>query len=247
LSSAVSGRARPPDGFTVAGTGIPRRGCTSDRPWGATSRPRLGEGRTLSSRKKGLPPCVHSAACERHQDWGRPREGVQELVGAGRRHGSSRSCVCTSSAPAMLYCRPIVEPGAASELLTPVWCAHTAAECTHGRQPLLSGRERADPRRDGALVGTPGAYRLVQTLRGMPVPATVQGRPGGAHRPLTAGGQTLAPNCRRDWTDVPSPCCEPLLTCPRRHCTAAWRTSRRRVSCMRHACSPSKTTPSSMP
>jgi len=38
----------------------------------------------------------------------------------------------------------------------------------------------------GVLAGTPGAYRLLQPLQGMPVP-------------LTAGGQTPPPDRRSDW------------------------------------------------
>ena len=45
----------------------------------------------------------------------------------------------------------------------------------------------------------------------------------------------------------PCRCSRPLLKCPRRRCTVAWRTSRRRSSCMRPACSPSRNTPLNMP
>ena len=48
-------------------------------------------------------------------------------------------------------------------------------------------------------------------------------------------------------TEVPVPLLQAMAESPRRRCTAAWRISRRRSSCMRRACSPSKNTPSSMP
>ena len=51
---------------------------------------------------------------------------------------------------------------------------------------------------------------------------------------------SLAPRC-------PCRCCRPLRTCPRRRCTAAWRTCRRPSSSTRRASFPSRTTPSSMP
>ena len=52
--------------------------------------------------------------------------------------------------------------------------AHSAADCAHGRQSLLSGGERAHPGGDRGAGGRPGAYRLAQPLQGMQVPATVQ-------------------------------------------------------------------------
>jgi class 3 adenylate cyclase len=99
----------------------------------------------------------------------------------------------------------------------------------------------------GMLVGAPGAYCLAQALPTIQVPATVQAvlaaridrlppRRNACCRP----GPSLVRRC-------PSPCCGPLLTCPRKRCTATWRTSRRRSSCMKRACSPSRSTPSSTP
>ena len=100
----------------------------------------------------------------------------------------------------------------------------------------------------GVLVGAPGAYRLASN------PSTAcrcrrRSRPSWRHASTACRRRrnacsrpppSLAPRC-------PSPCSRPLRTCPRRRCTAAWRTSRRRSSCMRPACSPSRNTPSSMP
>ncbi len=93
-----------------------------------------------------------------------------------------------------------------------------------------------------ALVGTPGAYRLAAPLQGLPVPATVQAV-------LAARIDRLAPEekgcCRppRCWARMcPSPCCGPLRTCPRRHCTTAWRTCKRPSFSMRRVCSRSRST-----
>jgi hypothetical protein len=43
------------------------------------------------------------------------------------------------------------------------------------------------------------------------------------------------------------PCFRPLPSCPRQRCPVVWPTCRRPSSCMRHVCSPSRNTPSSMP
>ena len=51
----------------------------------------------------------------------------------------------------------------------------------------------------GVLVGTPGAYRLAQAPPGHAGAGHGAGGAGGAHRPPTAGGQTPAPDRRRDW------------------------------------------------
>ena len=99
----------------------------------------------------------------------------------------------------------------------------------------------------GVLVGEPDAYRLAQALPTIQVPATVQAvltaridrlppRRSSSYRPP----QSLAPRC-------PCPCCRPSLSCPRQHCIAAWRTSRRPSSSTRPASSRNAPTPSSTP
>ena len=99
----------------------------------------------------------------------------------------------------------------------------------------------------GVLVGDPEAYRLAQALRTIQVPATVQAVLAARidRFPLEENGcckrlRLLALMC-------PCRCSGPLRTCPRRCCTAAWRTSRPPSSCTRPACSRSRSTPSSMP
>ena len=99
----------------------------------------------------------------------------------------------------------------------------------------------------GVLVGEPGAYRLAQALPTIQVPATVQAVLAARIDRLPPEEKRLLQTAAVIGTEVPLPCCRPLRTCPRPRCTAAWRTSRRRSSCMRPACSPSRNTPSSMP
>ena len=99
----------------------------------------------------------------------------------------------------------------------------------------------------GVLVGEPGAYHLARPLDGMQVPATVQAVLAARIDRLPPEEKHLLQTAAVIGTEVPLPCSRPLRTCPRRRCTAAWRTSRRRSSCMRRACSPSQNTPSSMP
>jgi AAA ATPase-like protein/adenylate/guanylate cyclase family protein len=48
-------------------------------------------------------------------------------------------------------------------------------------------------------------------------------------------------------SEVPVPLLQAIAALPEGHCIGAWRTSRRRRSCMRRACSPRWLTPSSMP
>ena len=123
-----------------------------------------------------------------------------------------------------------------------------ALDCAHRGQPLLPGGERAHPGGDRGAGGR---------ARGIPPGAGAADHSGAGHGAGGAGG-THRPACRRrrSGSSRPRPslaprcpcrCSRPLPSCPRRRCTAAWRTSRRRSSCMRPACSPSRTTPSSMP
>ena len=75
--------------------------------------------------------------------------------------------------------------------------------------PLLIARTQGNPFfleesvrtlvETGVLVGERGAYRLAHPLDSWQVPATVQARAGGAHRSAAAGGETPAPDRRRDW------------------------------------------------
>ena len=51
----------------------------------------------------------------------------------------------------------------------------------------------------GVLVGDPGAYRLAQAPPEHAGAGHGAGRAGGAHRPLATGGETPAPDRRRDW------------------------------------------------
>ena len=99
----------------------------------------------------------------------------------------------------------------------------------------------------GVLVGEPGAYRLAQALPTIQVPATVQAVLAARIDRLPPEEKRLLQTAAVIGTEVPLPCCRPLPSCPRRRCTAAWRTCRRRSSCTRPACSPSRNTPSSMP
>ena len=99
----------------------------------------------------------------------------------------------------------------------------------------------------GVLMGEPGAYRLVQELPTIQVPATVQAvlaaridRLPPEEKRLLRPRPSLAPRC-------PCRCSRPLPRYPRSRYTAVWRTSRRRSFCMRRACSPSRTTPSNTP
>src|SRR5262249_16581788 len=95
----------------------------------------------------------------------------------------------------------------------------------------------------GVLVGESEAYRLAQALPAIQVPATVQAV-------LAARLDRLPPEGKRlPWLvpRYPCPCCRPLPSCPKPRCTVAWRTCKRRSSCMRRACSPSQNTLLSMP
>ena len=99
----------------------------------------------------------------------------------------------------------------------------------------------------GVLVGQPGAYRLAQALQTIQVPATVQAVLAARIDRLPPEDKRLLQTAAVIGTEVPLPCCRPLRTCPKRTCTVAWRTSRRRSSSMRHACFPSANIPSSTP
>ena len=100
----------------------------------------------------------------------------------------------------------------------------------------------------GVLVGVPGAYRLAQALPDHPGAGHRAGGTGGAYRPAAPRGET--PPARRPPSSArrcPCRCSRPLRSCPKRPCTGAWRTSRRRSFSTRPGCSPSATLPSSTP
>jgi hypothetical protein len=99
----------------------------------------------------------------------------------------------------------------------------------------------------GVLAGEPRAYQLAQALPTIHVPATVQAVLAARIDRLPAEEKRLCRPQRSLAMKSLSPCCRPLPSCPRRRCTAAWRTCKRRSSCMRPACSPSRNTPSNMP
>ena len=99
----------------------------------------------------------------------------------------------------------------------------------------------------GVLVGEPGAYAWRKPCRRMQVPATVQAVLAARIDRLPPEEKRLLQTAAVIGTEVPLPCSRPLPRCPRRHCTAAWRTCRRRSSSTRRACSPSRNTPSSTP
>ena len=117
-------------------------------------------------------------------------------------------------------------------------------------KPLLIARTEGNPFfleesvrtlvETGVLVGEPGAYRLTRPLDGLQVPATVQAVLAARIDRLPPEEKRLLQTAAVIGTDVPLPCCGPLQSCPRPCCTVAWRTCRRRSSCMRPACSPSQ-------
>ena len=99
----------------------------------------------------------------------------------------------------------------------------------------------------GVLVGEPGAYRLARRCR----PFRCRPRCRRCWRHASTGCRRRRSACSRPLRSLapryPWPCSRLLPSCPRRRCTAAWRTSRRPSSCMRPASSPSPNTPSSTP
>ena len=99
----------------------------------------------------------------------------------------------------------------------------------------------------GVLVGEPGAYRLAQALPTIQVPATVQAVLAARIDRLPPEEKRLLQTAAVIGTEVPLPLLQAIAEVPEAACTAAWRTCRRRSSCMRPACSPSRNTPSSMP
>ena len=91
----------------------------------------------------------------------------------------------------------------------------------------------------GVLVGergrlSPGASRCDHAGAGHGA-----GGAGGAHRPAAAGGQAPAPDRRgHRHGGALGRCCRPSPSCPRRRCTAAWRTCRRPSSSTRRSLFP---------
>ena len=115
-------------------------------------------------------------------------------------------------------------------------------------QSLLPGGERAHPggdggagRRAGGL--SPGTGRC-RASRCRPRCRRCWRRAStGCRRRRSASSRRPRSLARR----CPCPCCRPLPSCPRRRCTAAWRTCRPPSSSTRRGSSPSANTPSSMP
>ncbi len=153
----------------------------------------------------------------------------------------------TAARPAATGQRGRILAGAAGGRPQP-GAAQAAPDRAHGGQSLLPGRERAHPggdrgagRRAGRLsagAGPADAFRCRPRCRRCWRRASTGCRPrtNASCRPR----RSLARRC-------PCRCCRPLPSCPRRRCTAAWRTCKRPSSSTRRGCSPSATTPSSTP
>jgi class 3 adenylate cyclase len=99
----------------------------------------------------------------------------------------------------------------------------------------------------GMLVGEPRAYRLAQALPTIQVPATVQAVLAARIDRLPPEEKRLLQTAAVIGTEVPWPLLSPLRTCPKRRCTAAWRTCKPPNSCTKPAYSRSVSTPSSTP
>ena len=96
------------------------------------------------------------------------------------------------------------------------------------------------------LVGEPGAYRLVQALPSIQVPATVQAVLAARIDRLPPE-EAPAPDRRGDRHGSALPLLQAIAELPERRSTAASPTCRRPSSSTRRASSPSMSTPSSMP
>jgi hypothetical protein len=99
----------------------------------------------------------------------------------------------------------------------------------------------------GVLMGTPGAYRLMQALPTIQIPATVQAVLAARVDRLPPEAKHLLQTRRLSATTCPWPCYRPLSSIRKRHCTAACRSSRVANSSTRYASSRSASIPSSTP
>ena len=99
----------------------------------------------------------------------------------------------------------------------------------------------------GGLGGEPGAYRLAQALPTIQVPATVQAVLAARIDRLPPEEKRLLQTAAVVGTEVPLPLLQAIADVPEATLHRGLHTSRRRSFCMRPACSPSRTTPSSMP
>jgi predicted ATPase len=99
----------------------------------------------------------------------------------------------------------------------------------------------------GVLVGAPGAYRLVQALPTIQVPATVQAVLAARIDRLPPEDKRLLQTAAATGTEVPLPLLQAIAELPKTPCTVISRTSRRPSSCTRPGCFPSASTPSSTP
>ena len=92
----------------------------------------------------------------------------------------------------------------------------------------------------GVLIGEPGAYRLVQPVESLQVPATVQAVLAARIDRLAQEDKHLLQWAAVVGTDVPLPLLQASPSCPRRCCMVASRTSRRPSSSTRRGCFPER-------
>ena len=99
----------------------------------------------------------------------------------------------------------------------------------------------------GVLVGAPGAYRLVQALATLQVPATVQAVLAARIDRLSPEEKHLLQTAAVIGTEVSLPLLHAIAELPEAPSMAAWRTSRRPSSSTKRASSQSASTPSNTP